>query len=91
MTCRSPFRRTFLQLTTLLASLSFAVAANAAAPTFTKTFSPTTIGPGSISTATFTINNSVEAAGASALAFTDTLPANVTVATPAMSRAIETQ
>lgn len=61
----------------------FAGAADAAAPTFAKAFSPATIGPGSISTITFTINNNAEAAGATALAFTDTLPANVTVATPA--------
>ena len=71
----------------LTASLGFTLlglaGAAQAATTFTKAFSPATIGPGSISTITFTINNSAEAAGVTDLAFTDTLPANVTIATPA--------
>lgn len=53
-------------------------------PTFSKVFSPSTIGPGSISTATFTINNSSEAIAVTGLIFTDTLPTGVTVASPAM-------
>ncbi len=53
-----------------------------AAPTFTKVFSPDTIGPGNISTLTFTINNTGQP-GATDLAFSDTLPTNVTIATPA--------
>lgn len=56
----------------------------AAAPGFSKQFFPGTVGPGSISTLTFTIDNTV--AGntlASNLAFTDNLPAGVTIATPA--------
>ena len=53
-------------------------------PGFSKTFSPPTIGPGSVSELTFTINNSDSPdAGASSLAFTDNLPAGVTLASPA--------
>ncbi|WP_143536880.1 T9SS type A sorting domain-containing protein [Rubricoccus marinus] len=56
-----------------------------AQPAFSKAFSPDVIGPGSVSTLTFT----VDASGVSAstpvtdLAFTDVLPAGVSVATPA--------
>ena len=53
-----------------------------AQPTFSKLFSPDNMGPGSVSTLTFTIMNGA-AAGVTDLAFTDTLPAGVTIATPA--------
>jgi uncharacterized repeat protein (TIGR01451 family) len=49
---------------------------------FSKAFSPSTIGPGSVSTLVFTIN-AIEQSGATNLAFVDTLPAGVTIATPA--------
>lgn len=52
-------------------------------PTFTKTFAPDTIGPGSASLLTFTITNG-SGAVVSGLAFTDNLPAGVTVADPAV-------
>jgi uncharacterized repeat protein (TIGR01451 family) len=52
-----------------------------AAPSFSKNFSPDTIGPGSTSTLTLTITNDVTPA--TGLAFTDTMPAGVTLATPA--------
>jgi len=57
--------------------------ASAAAPTFSKIFSPDTIGPGNVATLTFTISNNVEIVPATTLSFTDNLPANVTIATPA--------
>lgn len=66
--------------------LSYLILARAGAgisnlPTFSKTFSPSTIGPGSISTLVFSINND-SANPVAELAFTDTLPANVSIATP---------
>ena len=53
-----------------------------AQPIFTKVFAPDTIGPGSISTLTFTINNTAGPT-TTGLAFSDMLPAAVTIATPA--------
>ena len=53
-------------------------------PTFSKSFAPDPIGPGSVSTLTFTIeNDDPSATGVTDLAFTDVLPAAVTIATPA--------
>ncbi len=52
-------------------------------PDFTKVFSPDPIGPGSASMLTFTIDNSGEGTPVSAMAFTDVLPAGVTLASPA--------
>jgi uncharacterized repeat protein (TIGR01451 family) len=51
-------------------------------PIFTKAFAPDTIGPGSVSTLTFTINNTANPPRTS-LAFTDVLPAGMTIADPA--------
>lgn len=51
-------------------------------PTFTLTFSPSTIGPGSVSTLTHTIISDASD-GVRDLAFTNTLPVGVTIATPA--------
>ena len=69
-------------LLTLLAFLLVAGSAMAQVPSFSKSFSPSTIGPGSVSTLRFDISN-----GSSSpirdLAFTDTLPAGVTIASPA--------
>ncbi|GAA3938222.1 beta strand repeat-containing protein [Litoribacillus peritrichatus] len=52
----------------------------AATPTFSVAFSPTTMGPGTVSTMTYTIDNSANSVGVSDLAFTNTLPAGVTIA-----------
>ena len=52
-------------------------------PTFSKLFAPNQIGLGGISTLTFTIDNSASSVAASDLAFTDSLPAGMTVVTPA--------
>lgn len=51
-------------------------------PSFTKTFVPSTIGVGSVSTLRFDIDNS-DPGPATLLDFTDTLPAGVTIASPA--------
>ncbi len=51
-------------------------------PTFSKTFAPDTIGPGSVTTLTFVMTNQ-DPMEVTTLAFTDTLPAGVTLATPA--------
>ncbi|MCB1034636.1 MAG: hypothetical protein KDD47_12465, partial [Acidobacteria bacterium] len=55
-------------------------------PTFSKAFLPDTIGPGSVSTLRFEIVNG-GGAGVRNLAFTDTLPAGMTVASPANASA----
>lgn len=52
-------------------------------PTFSKRFEPPTIGPGSVSTLVFEIVNQDLVNPLSNLAFTDTLPAGVTIADPA--------
>ncbi len=52
-------------------------------PGFFKSFSPDTIGPGSVSTLTFTIDNAESPYPVDNLAFTDMLPAEMTIATPA--------
>ncbi len=51
------------------------------APVFLKTFAPDTIGPGSVSTLTFTIDNTANALR-DGLGFSDTLPAGMTIADP---------
>jgi len=58
------------------------VLAQSVPPTFQKSFEPATIGPGSISTLRFVITNGSSLAVRN-LAFTDTLPAGVTIASPA--------
>ncbi|MCK7594475.1 beta strand repeat-containing protein [Pseudomarimonas salicorniae] len=54
--------------------------AGAVGPTFNKAFAPDTIGPGSSSALTFTIDNSGFPQGATSLSFSDSLPAGVTIA-----------
>ncbi|MCP4663080.1 MAG: DUF11 domain-containing protein [bacterium] len=78
----SSFRRVFSTL--LLAAFALASAANAqtATPTFAKSFDPDTIGPGSVSTLQFDITNG-SSSPVRNLAFTDDLPAGMTIASPA--------
>ncbi|MCG8426099.1 MAG: IPTL-CTERM sorting domain-containing protein [Chromatiales bacterium] len=76
---RRSFRLSKIVLPTLLLTAS---AWAQAVPTFTKTFVPDTIGPGSVSTLQFDITNN-DPGPVSNLAFTDTLPSNVTIADPA--------
>lgn len=81
----TPPRRWRLAGRTLIA-LSLALLGASAAtaqPSFSKAFVPATIGPGSVSTLTFTIDNSDSGTPVSDLAFTDNLPAGVILATPA--------
>lgn len=70
-----------LRLGMLLALLTLSGPA-LAQPTFSKAFAPSTIGPGSTSTLTFTITNA-DGSPVTDLAFTDNLPMGVALATPA--------
>lgn len=79
------FARLALAGTLVLAISGATLAQSASLPLFSKNFSPSSIGPDSISTLTFTIDNQGSAAPADDLAFTDTLPAGVTIATPAQA------
>ncbi len=70
----------FLLMTALAAGL--ATAAGAQVPSFSKSFNPSAIGPGSVSTLRFDIVNNT-GFGVRDLAFTDTFPAGMTLASPA--------
>ncbi len=74
----------FRLLPFLLSFVVSALCASAASaqPDFSKSFNPPTIGPGSVSTLTFTIDNSGGPI-VQDLAFVDTLPSAVVIATPA--------
>ncbi len=52
-------------------------------PAVSKSFSPSTVDAGDISTLTFTFNNSASGLQATHLTFTDNLPAGLLIATPA--------
>ncbi|WP_299880391.1 choice-of-anchor U domain-containing protein [uncultured Cocleimonas sp.] len=82
---KEAFGKNLLVLLLLIASFSVAHSAYAgvSVPILTKQFSPATIGPGSVSTLTLTIDNSNAPIPALDLAFTDPLPAGVTIADPA--------
>ena len=54
-----------------------------AQPAFSTSFSPNSIGPGGTTTLTYTIDNTSSATGVTDMAFINTLPAGVTLATPA--------
>lgn len=64
----------FFALVALVFGLAFANASALAQPSFSKQFTANTVGPGGSSTLTFTIDNT-GGGPATALAFTDTLPA----------------
>ena len=51
-------------------------------PGFSKAFAPAVIPPGGVSTLTLTIDNSANPAAATSLAFSDTLPAGLVIASP---------
>jgi hypothetical protein len=76
-------KRATRTLTLTLIALALAGMAGAQ-PVFTKVFIPSTIGPGNVSTLTFTITNN-DVSNVSSMAFTDNLPAGMTIATPANS------
>ncbi len=65
-----------------IAALAPLPASYAGIPDFTKDFAPDTIGPGGVTTATYTIVNT-DATPETDLAFVDSLPAEITIATPA--------
>ncbi len=68
----------------LVFSATLAAATMASPPGFSKEFAPDTIGPGSVSVLTFTINNSDNPTYAVGdLAFSDTLPTGMALAAPA--------
>ena len=73
-----------LVLAALVAFISTTSGALAQAPLFSKSFNPSTIGPGSSSTLTFTITNDNDGPlpPVTDLAFTDVLPAGMTLVTP---------
>lgn len=54
-----------------------------AQPSFTKSFSPSSVSFGGRSTLTFTIDNTANATAVSSMQFNDSLPAGVTIANPA--------
>jgi hypothetical protein len=82
---RLPVQNSNLTFGVCGALLAFALSASAQGnPSFSKGFSPSTIGPGSVSTLTFSIINTDPVNPVTDLAFTDTLPAGVVLATPAV-------
>ncbi len=76
----SPALATILGLV-IAAALPFTAGAQTPL-TFTKSFAPSTIGPGSVSTLSFDVANN-SASTDEGLAFTDNLPAGMTIASPA--------
>ncbi len=73
--------RSFILAFAFLALIAISAPAFAQ-PTLSKVFTPSTIGPGSVSTITFTITNG-SISPVTDLAFTDVLPVAVTIADPA--------
>ena len=68
----------------VMASASAEVAiTSTSVPGFSKSFEPNSMDTGAISTLTLTIDNTANAVAATGLAFTDNLPPDVAVATPA--------
>jgi len=65
----------------LMVVLTQAVQAQTPTPTFSKAFNPSTIGPAAVSTLRFDVTNSVQST-VDNLAFFDTLPTGVVIATP---------
>lgn len=63
-------------------SAPITIQAGGVPPLFSKTFMADAIGLGGISTLTFTIDNSANAIAATALDFTDSLPAGLLIASP---------
>lgn len=81
-TCFGAVKTRIILCAWILCSFAMAGTAYAQVPSFSKIFSPDTIGPGSTSTLSFTITNGA-GGPLTDLSFTDTLPAGVTIATPA--------
>lgn len=71
-------QRKSLQTALWLCSLLMSTLAYAGVPTFSAALSPSTIGPGSLSRLTYTIDNSAQSTGVSNLDFSTSLPSGVT-------------
>lgn len=78
----NPLPFVFRILPALVLTMVAASGVSAQAATFSLSYSPTTIGPGASSAATYTIDNSGEITVADSLAFSHTLPAGMTIASP---------
>ena len=76
-------RSRFLASLLLAALATSASAGEITLPAFSKVFAPDTIGPGSVSTLVFTIDNTNVLDPVDGLAFSDTMPAGMTLAAPA--------
>ncbi len=74
---------TVLLMSLAMLALGTAVQAQTPVPAFSKAFTPATIGPGSVSTLRFDIANGTGLLVTN-MAFSDTLPAGVTIADPAV-------
>ncbi len=72
-----------LRIVPVLVLAAMAATGATAQATFSLSYSPDIIGPGGESAATYTIDNSGEATVADSLAFSHTLPAGMTIASPA--------
>jgi len=68
--------------TVAIVALVSAAAASAQVPAFSKSFDPSTIGPGSASTLVYVVDTTSTPSPVTGLAFVDTLPAGVVIATP---------
>ncbi|MCH9652209.1 MAG: hypothetical protein K0U98_28530 [Deltaproteobacteria bacterium] len=80
---RSSQFKVFLGATTLLALTCLAAVPAFAQPAFSKSFAPDSIAPGGTTLLSFVIDNTGSGTPVTDLAFTDVLPAGVTLATPA--------
>lgn len=74
--------RTGYVVFSFIAALFTSLPAFAGTPTFSVAFSPSTIAPGATSTLTYTIDNTANTIGVSDVAFTNTLPAGMTIQNP---------
>lgn len=82
----NPNGPTMLQFLLLFLAISMAATVAQAqqfTPGFWKVFAPDTIGPGSVTTLQFNIDNAESPTPVDNLAFTDNLPAGMTIASPA--------
>lgn len=82
MNTKMSFTPSLFKVFILVACLMLSSISYASQPTFNVSYSPTTIGVGSVSTMTYTIDNSAETTTVSEIGFTNTLPAGMTIASP---------
>lgn len=82
MNKKTPLRPRLLQALALVVCSAVSFMNFAALSAFNTVFSPTTIGVGSTSTLTYTIDNSASTTSLSALSLSNTLPAGMTISSP---------